>query len=47
MRSDIPVVAAVQFLGSLVAVRAITDQDLPALDELDELVDFVLHGISA
>ena len=39
--------AAVQFLGGLVAMRAITGQDMPGLDELDELVDLVLHGISA
>ena len=47
VRSDVHVTAAVQFIGSLVAARAITNQDPPALDELDGLVEFVLHGISA
>jgi len=47
VRPDTPVRTAVQFLGSLVATRAITGQDVPDLDEVDELVDFVLRGISA
>ena len=37
-----------QFLGSLVATaRRSPVRTMPGLDELDELVDFVLHGISA
>jgi AcrR family transcriptional regulator len=47
VRPDIPVRAAVEFLGGLLAMRAITGEDMPALDELDDLVDLVLHGISA
>ena len=47
VRADIPMSAAVQFLGGMIAMRAITGQDMPGLEELDELVDFVLHGISA
>ncbi len=42
-----PMAAVVQFLGGLVAMRAITGQGMPALDELDELVELVLNGISA
>jgi hypothetical protein len=37
----------VQFLGALVAVRVISGQEMPGLEEIDELVEFVLHGISA
>ncbi len=47
VRHDTPVKSAVQFLGALVAMRVITDEDVPGLDDLDDLVDFVLHGISA
>jgi AcrR family transcriptional regulator len=47
VRPDIPVRAAVEFLGGLVAMRVITGEDLPGLDEADELVDLVLHGIGA
>jgi AcrR family transcriptional regulator len=47
VRDDIPMGPAVQFLGSLVAMRAITGQEMPAVGDLDELVDLVLHGIAA
>jgi AcrR family transcriptional regulator len=47
LRGDIPVRSAVDFLGGLVAIRVITGEHLPGLDELDGLVDFVLHGVSA
>lgn len=47
VRPGMPMAAVVQFLGGLVAMRAITGQDMPALDELDELVELVLHGISS
>ena len=36
VRPDIPVRAAVEFLGGLIAMRVITGEDLPALDELDD-----------
>jgi AcrR family transcriptional regulator len=47
VRESIPMGPAVQFLGSLVSMRAITGQEMPRVEELDELVDLVLHGISA
>jgi AcrR family transcriptional regulator len=47
VRADLPMTAAVQLLGSLVTMRAITGQDMPSADEVDVLVDFVLDGISA
>jgi AcrR family transcriptional regulator len=46
VRPDTPMTAAVQLLGSLVCMRAITGQDMPAVDEVDQMVDFVLNGIS-
>jgi AcrR family transcriptional regulator len=46
VRPDMPMAAVVQFLGGLVAMRAITGQEMPSLDELDELVELVLNGIS-
>ena len=47
VRRNTPVRTSVQFLGALVAMRAITGQEMPGADDVDELVDFVLHGISA
>jgi len=47
VRPDIPVRAAVEFLGGLIAMRVITGEDMPSLDDLDDLVDLVLHGITA
>jgi AcrR family transcriptional regulator len=47
VRPDIHMGAAVQFLGSLVAMRAITGEEMPDLAELDQLVELVLRGITA
>ncbi len=47
VRADIPVTSTVQLIGGLVVMRAITRQDMPTLEEVDELVDLVLHGIRA
>ena len=47
VRADLPLNAVVQFIGSLVTMRAVNGHDMPAPDELESLVDFVLHGISA
>ena len=46
VRADVPVDAVVQFLGSLVSMRAVTGQDMPPAEELDQLVEFVLHGVA-
>jgi AcrR family transcriptional regulator len=46
VRADAHVDAAVQFIGSLVAMRAVAGRDMPAMDEVEQLVDFVLHGIA-
>jgi AcrR family transcriptional regulator len=47
VREDVHIDGAVQFLGSLVAMRAITGQEMPGLDEVDQLVELLLHGISS
>ena len=47
MRADVPIDAVVQFLGGLVAMRAVTGQEMPPAEELDQLVEFVLHGVAA
>ena len=44
--ADIPMTAAVQLLGAVVCMRAITGQEMPRVDEVDNMVDFVLNGIS-
>ncbi len=46
VRADTPVTAAVQVLGALVVMRAITGQEMPGVDEVDQMVDFVLNGIT-
>ena len=46
VRKDIHLGAAVQFLSALVTARAVSGQPMPGQDEIDQLVDFVLHGIS-
>ena len=46
VRGDLHLGAAVQFLASFVSVRAVTGQPMPELEELDQLVDFTLHGVS-
>ena len=45
VRADLPLTAVVQFLGSLVTMRAVNGHDMPAPEELEALIDFVLHGI--
>ena len=47
VRPDIPMNIAVQLIGGIIAMRATTGQPMPGMDELDQLVDFVLQGISA
>ena len=46
VRRDIHVEAAVQLLGGLISSRAVSGDPMPAPEETDLLVDFVLHGIS-
>ena len=46
-RADIPLTEVIQLLSGIVATRAITGADMPGLDQVDTLVDFVLRGISA
>lgn len=45
VRPDIDINAAVQWLGGLLAVCAITDRPMPTVDDVDRLVDFTLRGV--
>jgi AcrR family transcriptional regulator len=45
VRPDIHMSIVVQLIGGIIAMRAITGQAMPAMGELDQLVDFVLDGI--
>ncbi|QWZ09066.1 TetR/AcrR family transcriptional regulator [Nocardioides panacis] len=45
VRPDIDVDSAVQWLGGLLAIRAITHRPMPTVDEADLLVEFTLRGI--
>ena len=47
VRDGADVEAAGQFLGSLVMSRAVSGLPMPGLDEVDDLVDFVLRGIGS
>jgi AcrR family transcriptional regulator len=47
VRADIDVESAVQWLGGLLAVRAITHRPMPAIEEADTLVEFTLRGVGA
>ena len=45
VRADIDIDAAVQWLGALITVRAITHRPMPTVDEVDTLVEFTLRGV--
>ena len=45
VRPDIDVDTAVQWLGGLLAIRAITHRPMPSVDDADVLVEFTLRGI--
>jgi len=47
VRPDIDVDSAVQWLGGLLAIRAITHRPMPGVDEVDSLVAFTLRGVRA
>lgn len=47
VRADIDVDCSVQWLGGLIALRAITNRPFPGLDELDQLVRLTLEGVLA
>ena len=46
VREDVPMGPLVQTLGGIIAMRAIIEQDMLTLEELEPLVELVLHGIS-
>jgi AcrR family transcriptional regulator len=45
VREDLDIDSAVQWLGGLLAVRAITNRPMPGIDEADQLVEFTLRGV--
>ena len=47
VRADVPKQTAVEFLGGLVISRAVMGLPFPSVDEVQELVDFVMRGIEA
>jgi AcrR family transcriptional regulator len=47
VRPDIDVDSAVQWLGGLLANRAITQRPMPAVTEADSLAEFTLRGVLA
>jgi len=47
VRPDIDVDAAVQWLGGVLAVRAITQRPMPRVEDVDTLVAFTLRGVLA
>jgi AcrR family transcriptional regulator len=47
VRPDIDVELVVQWVGGLIAMRAITHRALPGLEDVDTLVDFTLRGVLA
>jgi AcrR family transcriptional regulator len=46
VRPDVPMGVLVQLLGGVVAMRAIHEQEMPRLEDVDTLVDLMLVGIS-
>lgn len=47
LRSDIRIDFAVSWLTSVLVLRSTIDEPQPGLDEIDEMIDFLLRGISA
>jgi AcrR family transcriptional regulator len=45
VRADIDVDSAVQWLGGILATRAITHRPMPSVDDVDVLVAFTLKGV--
>jgi AcrR family transcriptional regulator len=45
VRADIEIDSVVQWLGGVLAVRAITNRPMPTADDVDELVEFTLRGV--
>ena len=45
VRPDIDIDSAIQWLGGLLAIRAITHRPMPTVDDAEALVEFALRGI--
>ncbi len=46
VRADLDVDTAVQWLGGLLAIRAITHRPMPGVEEAERLVEFTLRGVA-
>ena len=47
VRKDADIDTAVQYLGGIIIARVILGRPLPQLEDVDDLVEFTLRGISA
>lgn len=47
VRPDIDVESAVQWLGGLLAIRAVTHRPMPTVEDTEALVEFTLRGVHA
>ena len=47
VRPDLDVDSAVQWLGGMITVRAVSGRPMPDVDDVDALVDFTLRGVLA
>ena len=45
LREDVDLNCCVQWLGGIIATRAITGRPLPTIDDVDHLVDMTLRGV--
>jgi hypothetical protein len=45
VRGDVDLDCCVQWLGGLIAVRAITNRPLPSLSDVPHLVEMTIRGI--
>jgi AcrR family transcriptional regulator len=45
LRADLDVDSAVQWLGGMITLRAVTGRPMPTVDDVDDLVRFTLDGI--
>jgi AcrR family transcriptional regulator len=47
VRPDVDIDSAVQWLGGMITVRAVSGRPMPTVDEVDALVQFTLRGVLA
>jgi AcrR family transcriptional regulator len=47
VRADVDIDCAVQWLGGMITVRAVSGRPMPSVDDVDALVEFTLRGVLA